>query len=79
MSNPTQSAVDAACAEIKALHDEDEEREKQKHRMTLELTPNQRARLDRLQDRTDAASRAEVIRTALVVYELQLDSQERER
>ena len=39
-----------------------------KHRMTLELADSAAARLDELQRRTDAASRAEVIRRSLEIY-----------
>jgi hypothetical protein len=47
--------------------------DRKKTRLNLEMTPKARARLERLQEKTEAASLTEVIRHALIVYEDFLD------
>ena len=49
---------------------------REKVRLNLEIHPDVKARLDDLQDRTQAASLTEVIRRSLALYNLVVDLQE---
>lgn len=54
------------------------ERRQRKVRVNLELTQPARARLERLVELSDADSMTEVVRRALVVYEIMLMNQAKE-
>lgn len=45
-----------------------------KHRLQVDLTPEALARIDALVERTEASTRAEVVRHALSVYALLVDA-----
>lgn len=49
----------------------------EKVRLSLQLTVRARERLERLQELTDADSLSEVIRKALIAYDLLLDEQQK--
>lgn len=46
-----------------------------KHRIQLDLTDVQRARLEHIRERTDAASVSEVFRRSISIYERMLDEE----